>query len=258
MVIVAHPDDMEFLCAGTIARWVRDGAVGAYVLCTSGQVGIKNPALTMEEVAAIREREQREAAAVVGVEDVTFLGYQDGILENTMDLRRRLVREIRRFRPEVLIIQDPTRLFVERNDYINHPDHRAAAGAAIDAVFPAAGMPHVFREFEAEGLTAHETRKVYVVAFEESNTWVDISDTLDLKLEALMKHDSQIKEMGDWDPRIRIREWAERHARGKEMTYAEGYRVITLKSPEDWQRCKGHVLPEDCPEQPYTDAHTPG
>jgi LmbE family N-acetylglucosaminyl deacetylase len=258
MVIAAHPDDIEFLCAGTVARWVRDGAVGCYVLCTSGQVGIKNPALTLDEVAATREREQRAAASKVGVEAVVFLGYQDGILENTMELRRRLVREIRRFRPEVVITQDPTRLFVPRNDYINHPDHRAAAGAAIDAVFPAAGMPHVFQEFEEEGLTAHETRKVYVVAFEEATTWVDISDTLELKLDALMEHDSQIKEMGNWDPRERIREWAASHAKGKEMTFAEGFRVITLKSREDWERCKGHVLPEDCADQPYTDADRAG
>jgi LmbE family N-acetylglucosaminyl deacetylase len=260
LVITAHPDDIEFTCAGTVALWVSAGAVARYVLCTSGQVGVKDPSLTVEEVAAFREREQVAAAKKIGVEDVVFLGHMDGVLENTLDLRRELVRQIRQFRPEVVIATShPHRLFVPTNNYINHPDHRAAAAAALDAVFPAAGMPHVFQDLEAEGLTAHETRRVYVVDYDEPSRFVDITEVMDRKLASLHEHTSQIKEMGDWDPDDFIRKRsaelvAENGVEG--ATYVEAFRVIKLKSREDWERCKGHVLPEDCPDQPYTDADT--
>ncbi len=243
LVVVAHPDDIEFGSAGTVARWVRDGAAARYVLCTSGQVGIKDPNISLEEAAAIREKEQTAAAETVGVKDVVYLRYQDGILENTITLRRQLVREIRQFRPEVMITLDPTAFFVGES-YINHPDHRAAGAAALDAVFPAAGMPALFKELEEEGLTAHETRKVYISTWQHADTFVDISSTIDLKVEALRKHASQ---MGDWDPTDRVKGWAAERAKGHEYDYIESFRVITLKSDEDWKRCKGHVLPGDCP-----------
>ena len=244
LVIAAHPDDIEFTCAGTVARWVQGGAVGRYVLCTSGQVGIKDPSISMEEAARTREEEQTNAAHAIGVQDLVFLHYQDGILENTMTLRKQLVREIRRFRPEVLICQDPTALFVGDN-YINHPDHRAAGAAALDAVFPAAGMPALFQELEDEGLEAHETRKVYVSSWQNANTFVDITDTLDLKIAALKAHVSQ---MGDWDPTDRIKEWAAERAKGFEFQYAETFRVISLRTDEEWERCHGYVLPDHCLE----------
>jgi len=134
--------------------------------------------------------------------------------------------------------------------YINHPDHRAAGGAALDAVFPAAGMPALFRELEAEGLTAHETRKVYVSTWQHADTFVDITETIDVKIAALKQHASQ---MGDWDPTERIKQWAAERARGLEVSYVESFRVITLRSDEEWARCKGHVLIEECPE-PETEA----
>jgi LmbE family N-acetylglucosaminyl deacetylase len=244
LVIVAHPDDIEFGCAGTLARWIRDGATARYVLCTSGQVGIKDPSISMEEAARTRETEQTNAARAIGVQDVIFLHYQDGILENTMTLRKQLVREIRRFRPEVLICQDPTALFVGDN-YINHPDHRAAGAAALDAVFPAAGMPALYQELEDEGLEAHETRKVYVSTWQNANTYVDITDTIDLKIASLKAHTSQ---MGDWDPTDRIRDWAAERAKGFEFEYAETFKVISLRTDEEWARCKGYVLPDHCLE----------
>lgn len=252
MAIVAHPDDIEFGCAGTIARWVRDGAVARYVLCTSGQVGIKDPDITMEEAAVIREKEQTAAAQAIGVEEVVYLGYQDGILENTLELRKKLIREIRDFRPEVVIAQDPTAVFVGEN-YINHPDHRASGGAALDAIFPAAGMPALFKELEAEGLTAHETRKVYITSWEKADTYVDISETIDLKIAALKKHESQV---GHFDPGDRVKEWANTRAKGLEADYVESFRVITLRSDEDWERCRGHVLAGDCPEPADEEATT--
>lgn len=228
MVIVAHPDDIEFGCAGTIARWVKDGAEVCYVLCTSGDVGIADPEMTRERAAEIREAEQRAAAAVIGVQEVVFLREPDGMLVNTLDLRRRLVREIRRFKPDVVVTGDPTVVWAGPN-YINHPDHRAASQAALDAVFPAAGQPHVFEELAAEGLSAHKVRKVYATTWDKADLYVNISETIDLKVEALRAHKSQMK---DWDPEPRIREWAAERARGKEMAFAESFRVVTLVEDE--------------------------
>jgi LmbE family N-acetylglucosaminyl deacetylase len=225
MAIVAHPDDIEFSCAGTIARWVKQGADVCYVLCTSGDVGIIDPHITKDEAAAIREREQTAAAKVVGVTNVVYLREPDGMLVATLELRKRLVREIRRFRPDTIICGDPQALWVS-DDYINHPDHRAAATAAIDAAFPAAGMPTLFKELEAEGLTAHKPYKIYVQSFGgTADTYVNISDEIDLKIEALKQHVSQ---MGDWDPTEQVKQWAAAAAKGKEMEYAESYRVITF------------------------------
>ena len=123
MVIAAHPDDAEFSCAGTIAHWVKEGATAAFVLATSGDVGIAQPGMTNSRAAEIREAESLAAAQVLGVEDVTFLREPDGRLENTMALRRRLVREMRRFKPEAVITGDPTMIFTPSGG-INHPDHR--------------------------------------------------------------------------------------------------------------------------------------
>ena len=232
MVIVAHPDDIEFGCAGTIARWVQAGAEVCYVLCTSGDVGIAKPELTRAQVTEIREAEQLAAAEALGVKDVVFLREPDGTLVNTIELRKRLVREIRRFRPEVVVCLDPTAFFVS-DTYINHPAHRAAGTAAVDAVFPAAGQPHVFEELEQEGLTAHKVRKLYIDGWGGGDTFVNTTATIDLKIAALRKHASQ---MGEWDPEPMLREWSRATAKGKEMEYAESFRVITLVSDEDWAR----------------------
>ena len=233
MVIVAHPDDIEFGCAGTVARWVKAGAEVCYVLCTSGDVGIAKPELTRAQVTEIREAEQLAAAEVVGVTEVVFLREPDGTLVNTLDLRKRLVREIRRFQPDVVVCLDSTLFFVSSNTYINHPDHRAAGTAAVDAVFPAAGQPHVFEELAQEGLAAHKVRKLYIDSWGNGDTFVNITDTIDLKLAALRKHVSQ---MGEWDPEPMLREWSADAAKGKEMQYAESFRVITLVSDEDWAK----------------------
>ena len=235
MVIMAHPDDIEFGCVGTVARWVKAGCQVAYVLVTSGDVGIAKVELTRAQVVEIREAEQRAAAEAVGVDEVIFLREPDGMVENTMALRKKLVRELRRFRPEVVITTDPTTLWAGEN-YINHPDHRAVAMATIDAIFPAAGQPHLFAEFAEEGLTAHKVRKVYVMNWGEGSPgtiFVNVSDTIDLKIAALRKHVSQ---MGEWDPEPMVREWGAEAAKGKEMAYAEAFRVVTLVNDEEWSK----------------------
>ena len=237
MAIVAHPDDIEFSCAGALARWIKGGARAAYVLCTSGDAGIADLKLTRAQAAAIREAEALEAAGCLGVTDVTFLHYPDGLLEATLELRQKLVREIRRFRPEVVMTGDPTLVWAGEN-YINHPDHRAASLAAVEAVFPAAGQPHVFEELAAEGLKPHKVRKLYCTNWRGANTFVSIDDTIELKIEALRAHKSQMR---DWDPAPRIREWASERAQSMEMQYAEAFHVVTLESEEDWQKYKGSI-----------------
>ncbi|MBI5828316.1 MAG: PIG-L family deacetylase [Chloroflexi bacterium] len=238
MAIVAHPDDIDFGCAGTLARWAKAGARISEVLCTSGDVGIATAGMTKAQATEIREAEQREAARLIGATDVVFLREPDGMLQATMELRKKIVREIRRFRPEVVLVMDPTLVWAG-DDYINHPDHRAAGLAAVEAVFPAAGQPNLFEELEVEGLTAHKPRKVFSVNWRDGNYWVSIDETLDLKIAALRAHKSQ---MNDWDPEPRIREWASERAKGKEMQYAEIFRVVTLESDDDWEKHKGVVV----------------
>ncbi len=241
MVIMAHPDDPEFSCAGTVARWASEGTEVCYVLCTSGDVGIAEVGMTRAKAAKIREAEEREAAQILGVKEVVFLGEPDGMLQATLELRKKIVREIRRFRPEVVITGDPTVVWAS-DRYINHPDHRAAATAALDATFPAAGQPNLFEELEEEGLTAFKPRKVYVTTWGEPDIYVNVSETIDLKVDALRAHKSQMK---DWDPEKRIKDWAAERGKGKEMAYAEAFRVITLVDDEAWEKTRGIVLPEE-------------
>ncbi|MCC6955623.1 MAG: PIG-L family deacetylase [Anaerolineales bacterium] len=239
MAIVAHPDDIEYSCAGTLARWAKHGARISYVLCTSGDVGIDEIGMTRERATEIREAEQKEAAKIVGAVEVVFLREPDGMLQPTLELRKKLVREIRRFRPEVVVCGDPTIVW-EGNDYINHPDHRAAATAALDAVFPAAGQPNLFEELADEGFTAHKPRKVYVTSWAGAEYFVNIEDTIDIKVAALKAHKSQMR---DWDPVDRIREWAAEKGKGKELAYAEGYRVVTLVDNETWEANRQKASP---------------
>jgi LmbE family N-acetylglucosaminyl deacetylase len=186
--------------------------------------------MTKARATEIREQEQAEAAKLLGATEVIFLREPDGMLEATLSLRKRLVREIRRFKPEVVVVGDPTIVWAG-NDYINHPDHRAAALAAIDATFPAAGQPNLFQELEEEGIFAHKPRKVYAVSWGSSDLYVNIDETMDIKVNALRAHKSQMK---DWDPKDMVEQWAAEMAKGKEMKFAEGYKVVTLVNDEDW------------------------
>jgi len=225
MVIVAHPDDAEFTVAGTAAAWTRAGCRVVYVVCTDGNAGSHEPGMTRERLAHIRREEQRAACATLGVAEVEFLGYDDGVLEPTLALRRDLVHLIRQHKPEVVITGDPTALF-GGDRYINHPDHRAAAQAAVDAVAPAAQMPLLWPETGAP----HKVKRVLVRGNDHPNLWVDISDTIDVKIAALKQHASQI---GNWDPTDRIKSWSAEVGKEKGLAHAEAYRVIWLVAPED-------------------------
>lgn len=218
MVIVAHPDDIEFGCAGTCAKWAKHGAKIVYVLVTSGNSGSHDPSHTRETIAEIREREQRAAAEICGVREVEFLRYNDGEVMPTLELRKDLVRMIRKHRPEVVISMDPTRMYSGK-DYINHPDHRAVAIATMDAIAPVAAMPLMYPELGP----AHKVREVWIQWVDDPDTWVDISDTLELKVRALLQHKSQVGE----EMAQRIRDWALQE--GKGLVPAEAFKVIFLE-----------------------------
>jgi len=224
MVIVAHPDDAEFTMAGTVAAWTKAGCRVTYIVCTDGNAGSHEPGMTREKLAEIRRSEQRAACFILGVSEVVFLGYDDGELQPTMELRRDLVRAIRQYKPEVVLTGDPTALF-SGDYYINHPDHRAAAQAALDAVAPASEMPLLWPELGAP----HRVRRVYVNGNDQANVWIDLTDTIEQKIAALKQHASQ---MGDWDPTEMIKEWNAETGQEKDLTYAEKYRVIILQRPQ--------------------------
>jgi LmbE family N-acetylglucosaminyl deacetylase len=227
MFIFAHPDDIEFGVAGTAAKWARAGGRVIYVVITDGNVGSHEDGMTPEKLAEIRRAEQTAAAEVVGAECV-FLGYHDGFLQPTLELRKELVRLIRQYRPEAVVCLDPTNFFPAEN-YINHPDHRAAGQAALDAVFPAAEMAMLYPDLAAEGLVGHKVDYVFITFSERTNYYVDITETIDLKIEALNKHVSQL---GDWNPADMLREWAAESGKKVGFAFAEGFYRITLKSIE--------------------------
>jgi LmbE family N-acetylglucosaminyl deacetylase len=227
MVIVAHPDDAEFGSAGTVARWAGEGKEIVYVLCTSGDKGTSDTSISPAALAEIRRAEQRNACRVLGVREVVFLGYEDGVLISSLELRRDLVRQIRTFRPDVVVCQDPTTRWSGQR-YLNHPDHRAAGDAALDAVYPSSRDPHVFPQLLAEGLQPHKVREVYLMSQDNADVWIDIAGTIDTKIAALREHASQIRDRGDQVAQW-VREGAERQAEGHGMRYAEGFKYIRLR-----------------------------
>ena len=224
MVVFAHPDDAEFSCGGTVARWVTEGIEFVYVVATDGSKGSADPAMSPEQLIALRRQEQRGAADVLGVKDIVFLGYPDGYLEHTLALRKDIARAIRQFRPERLITMTPYRSF-SINSYLNHPDHLAVGDAALAAVYPTARDRLTFPELLAEGLEPYAVREVYVTGTDTPDTWIDITQTLDRKIEALLQHSSQIRSPEMLD---RVRTRAMEAAQGHDMQYAESFKKFTL------------------------------
>lgn len=225
--IMAHPDDAEFICAGTIAKWAAEGHHVTIVLLTSGDKGSDDPEMTPERLAATREVEQEDAAKILGVADVVYMRQTDGYLVPTLDLRRDVVRVIRRLKPDVIVCQDPT-VHWEAPSYINHPDHRAAGEVTLAAIFPAAGNRMYFPELLAEGLEPHPVREVYLAGAQTPDTFIDVTEQMPIKMASLKAHVSQVGEFA-FEPMIW--EWAERTAAehpgsGK---YAESFRYFKLE-----------------------------
>ncbi len=225
LVVAAHPDDVEFGAAGTIARWVAEGAEVRYLLVTRGDKGSDDPTTDIVALTELRMREQRAAAAEIGVNGVEFLDEPDGQVEPTLLLRERITRVIRTERPEIVMTHDPTVLFVN-NEWVNHPDHRAVGQVTVDAVFPTARDPLNFREHLDGGLEAWKVAELYLWSTNEANQLVDIGGTIDRKIAALSQHASQFRQFDD------VARWVRRRSEelGERAGYqaAEGFRRVTL------------------------------
>ena len=205
LVLLAHPDDPEFFCGATLARWAADGHEISYCLLTCGDKGTKERSLAPEELCSIRQGEQRAAADVIGVKEVSFMSYPDGYLIPDLKLRRDIVRVIRQVKPDVIVTSDPTNLFAA-SGYINHPDHRYAGQAVLDAVFPAAGSHLFFEELLCdEGIEPHSPREVWVTLTSQPQVVVDVTDYWDTKIRALYEHASQIGDREKLAERMRSR-----------------------------------------------------
>jgi len=230
MVIAGHPDDADFGPAGTAARWIDEGSTGWLVCCTSGDAGGEDPDADPLELAALREREQRAAAEIIGYAGVSFLHMPDGALANDLALREHLVREIRTFRPDAVLATDPTLIF-HNGGGVNHTDHREAGMAAVDAVYPAARNPMAFPWLARSGLAAHRVRRLYLFWSNEPNVRIDIAATLDRKIAALAAHASQIREPEKLAERIRA--WAKEEGEPAGLEAAEALRLVVIDDDED-------------------------
>lgn len=227
LLIFAHPDDMEFGCGGTAARWSDEGCEICLCVVTDGASGSDDPEMTPAKLAQTRKVEQLAANKLLGIGSLVNLDRPDGMVVPDLALRRDLVRVIRQFKADVIVCQDPA-VYFYGNQYINHPDHRAVATAAIEALFPAAGNRNYFPELLEEGLEPIKIKEVYISNAREPDVWVDITNTMDRKIEALRQHKSQ---MGDWDPSPTLQKWAGED--GKKRTppvdYAEDFRYMKIE-----------------------------
>jgi LmbE family N-acetylglucosaminyl deacetylase len=225
LVILAHPDDPEFFLGATIARWIKAGHQVRYVLLTKGDKGAEDESQTRDEIARIRVKEQKNAAEYLGVTSVDFLDYEDGYLIPELELRREVVRWIRKFKPDILVTCDPTNAFPSEH-YINHPDHRYAGQVVIDAVFPAAGNALFFPELLKEGLEPHDVDEVWMSLTHQPDVILVVSDHWEDKIEALKRHASQIGDPAAFEKKMFERL---RGSDGVAQEYEEQFRRIRFR-----------------------------
>ena len=226
LVILAHPDDPEFFCGASLGKWARAGHHITYLLLTCGDKGFNDGTtlanMTPEKLCGIRHEEQHAAADVIGAKAVHFMDVEDGYLVPDIKLRRAIVREIRRHKPDILVTCDPQTLFAAYG--INHPDHRACGQVVLDAVFPAAGSPVFFPELLAEGFEPHMPKEVWCSLTMQPNTVLDVTTTWEIKLEAIKKHKTQVP-----DPVKLVERMKSRRAEDsteENPRYEEKFRVV--------------------------------
>jgi LmbE family N-acetylglucosaminyl deacetylase len=229
LVVAAHPDDVDFGSAGTIAAWTDAGLEVSYCIATDGDAGGFDPAVPRSAIAGIRQDEQRKAAAAVGVTDVEFLGYPDGQLVVSVALRRDITRAIRRARPDRVVVPSPQRDL--RNVYVSHPDHQATGEAALCAIYPDARNPYAHPELLAEGLEAHTVPEVWITSSNDrADHYVDITDTFHRKIAALRAHASQTAHMTNLEERMRS--WGTLQAKAAGLPdgrLAEGFLILDTR-----------------------------
>ena len=226
LVVIPHPDDAEFWCAGTVSKWTAGGASVHYVLCTDGGKGSSDREITSEELSLIREREQQDAADVLGVQDLVLLHHPDGELEDNRDFRKQLVREIRRVQPEVVLCPEPY-----RKNLAWHRDHRIVGQVTLDAVFPCARDHLHFQElWEDEGLEPHKTGTVLFWGAEQPDTYFDIGGFIDSKVKAVLAHQSQISTHSRDEMVQFVKDWAADAGAEQDYNYAEAFRKINFRT----------------------------
>jgi LmbE family N-acetylglucosaminyl deacetylase len=223
LAVYAHPDDADVACGGTLARWAKAGAAVHLIVCTDGGKGTFDPEVTPSDLAARRAAELEASSALIGLQSVTNLGYPDGGLADSDELRGTLVEWVRRLRPDVVCGHDPTALFFGQ-EYFNHRDHRLAGTTLLDAVSPAAALPHYF----PEAGPPHQVATVLLSGTLEPDVWVDVTETIDLKAAAVECHRTQFAEPGGWAGEA-VRRRAEQEGRRAGAGYAEGFRRLTLR-----------------------------
>jgi LmbE family N-acetylglucosaminyl deacetylase len=225
LVILAHPDDPEFFCGATLAHWARAGHQITYLLMTCGDKGFNpatHPEMTPEILCGVRHQEQMNAAKIIGAKAVYFLDHADGYLVPSLDLRRDIVREIRRHKPSILITCDPQNLFATYG--INHPDHRACGQIVLDAVFPAAGNLVYFPELLAEGFQPHMPKEIWCSLTSQPNTTLDVTETWNIKLQAILEHKTQIPDTSKLLERMKSRRTED--STDENPRYEEKFRVV--------------------------------
>jgi LmbE family N-acetylglucosaminyl deacetylase len=227
LVVAAHPDDPEFAFGASVARLAGDGAEVNYVICSDGCQGGEDPSVPDADLTAVRYAEQRAAAEVLGVRDVVFLGFRDGYLAPNLELRKAITREIRRFRPDLVLTHTPVRV-LSVGIGASHPDHVAVGEATLSAVYPDARNPRAFRELLEEGLDAHKVKEVWLPGFDAADHYVDATDLIDRKIEAIRCHRSQFEKPGmEPDaPDKWIRERMKKVGEKAGFEYAEGFQKL--------------------------------
>jgi LmbE family N-acetylglucosaminyl deacetylase len=226
MVVYAHPDDAEFGFAGTMAKWARAGVEITYSMVTNGASGSDDETMTREKLRDTRYAEQREAAKILGVKHCEFLGYEDGYLYPTLEVRRDVARQIRIHKPDVLFTMDPT--FRIGDGYVNHPDHIAASEVTLRSINPDASTRNMFPElWKDEHLEPHKPKALFLLSFGEGGTVIDIGDVLETKIKALLAHHSQL-----WPgAEDLVRGWAKETGRAKGYRAGESFRIIRFDEP---------------------------
>ena len=222
MVITAHPDDAEFGAAGTVAQWTQSGRQVVYVVCTSGDKGSSDRSISIDALIPIREQEQRAACEVLGVQQVVFLGYGDQTLEDTPEFRKRIVEQIRTFRPHTIITLDPYRR------YLWHRDHRIVGQVVMDAVFPFARDHMAYPDLLEQGLEPHKVKEVHYFGTEDINHYSNIETTFERKLTALSCHQSQVHHINNGDLRGWLRKRCQQMAQGSKFQLAEAFHKVIL------------------------------
>lgn len=228
MVVVAHADDAEFGCSGTVAKLCAAGWEMVYVMCTDGSKGSSDREITQRQLASIRRKEQRNAGKTLGLKDVVFLDYEDSMLQPTLALRKDIAREIRRYKPDVLITMYPMRN-LDGGWGVGHPDHMAAGEAALQAVFPTARDHMTFPDLLEAGFEPHKVAEVWIIGHPMPDLYVDVTQHIDTSVAALMQHKSQLNGRDEAWASEMMRRWRRERGVGKGIQYAEAFKRIEFR-----------------------------